>query len=51
MNLSESGEIEALAEAQSGGLPTAEGKITQGPIKLSPESLILRLKQPVSRSH
>ncbi|XP_051764681.1 tyrosine-protein kinase transmembrane receptor ROR2 [Ctenopharyngodon idella] len=25
MNLSESGEIEALAEAQSGGLPTAEG--------------------------
>lgn len=29
VNLSESGEVEALAEAQSGGLPTAEGTVIQ----------------------
>lgn len=43
VNLSESGEIEAVAEAQSGGLPTAEGTGTQGLIKLYPETIILTL--------
>lgn len=48
MNLLESGEIEALAEAQSGGLPTPEGKRIQGLIKLYAEPLILTLTQMLS---
>lgn len=43
--------MEALAEAQSGGLPTAEGTEAQDHSKPRAESLVLTLTPPLSSSH